>query len=148
MLQNPRYKVANEKPEVKEIPIGRKADALFFLQTLLPGDDWRPRSESAQPPLVFQYTVHYEDGTSAVIPVDLGVAIAPWRQAAVSPMRKASVAWQADSKDGKKFAVYQMQWTNPRPDKSIRSVDMAYGPEKGKWGAPILLGITTAEAAK
>ena len=148
MLQNPRYKIPNEKSEVKDIPVGRKADALFFLHTLLPGDEWRPRNDKAQPPIVFQYTVRYDDGTSAVIPVDLGVAIAAWRQTDVQPLRKASVAWRADAKDGKKTVVYQMQWTNPRPDKSIRSVDIAYGPEKAKWGAPILLGLTAAEAAK
>ncbi len=148
MLQDARYKLQNEKTEVKNISVGRKADALFFLQTLLPGDEWRPRDEKAEAPLVFQYTVNYDDGTSAVIPVHLGVAIAPWRQAAASPLRKASVAWQADAKDGKKIAVYQMQWNNPRPDKAIRSVDITYGPQKSKWGAPILLGLTTADANK
>ena len=38
-------------------------------------------------------------------------------------------------------AVYSKQWTNPRPDVEIQSIDMLYGPDKR--GVPALLGIST-----
>jgi hypothetical protein len=61
-------------------------------------------------------------------------------------LRDAALAWQAQAQGGKQLAVYQMQWTNPRPDKPIQSISITYGPDKARWGAPIILAITTAES--
>jgi beta-galactosidase len=146
LLHRPNYKVENPRDEVKDIPVDRKADALFFLHTLLPGDAWRPRNAQDQEPIVFQYIVRYGDGSTAVIPVELNLGIAPWLQDQPKSLRDAALAWQAEAKGGKKLAVYQMQWTNPRPDKPIQSISITYGPDKAKWGAPIILAITTAES--
>lgn len=149
LLHRANYKVENPKTEVKDIPVGRRADALFFLHTLLPGDTWRPRNESSEPPTVFKYIVRYEDGSTAEVPVDLGLGVAPWLQDQPRSLRDAAAAWQAKAAGGgKTLVVYQLQWTNPRPDKPVKSVDIAYGPEKDKWGAPVVLGITAAEASK
>jgi beta-galactosidase len=148
ILHRDNYKVENRKDEVKGIAVGRKAEALFFLHTLLPGDNWQPRNDQDQEPIVFKYVVRYEDGSTAELPVQLGLAIAPWLQDKPRALRDAALAWQTAGKDGKQIVVYQLQWTNPRPDKSVKEIDIVYGPEKAKWGAPVILGISTAESQK
>ena len=45
--------------------------------------------------------------------------------------------------------VYQMQWTNPRPDEEIKSIDIRYDPKVGnQYGVPALLAITAGTATK
>jgi len=148
LLNRSNYKVENPKDEVKDIPVGRKADALFFLHTLLPGDAWKPRSAQDAEPTAFKYTVRYADGTSQDVPVDLGLGVASWLQDQPKSLRDAALAWQAPAAGGKTAVIYQMQWTNPRPDKEIQSLSIAFGPDKSKWGAPVVLAITAAEAGR
>jgi len=60
-------------------------------------------------------------------------------------LRNAAIAWSAPARSGNnQVTVYQMQWTNPRPDKVISSIDITYGPEGDRWGPPVILGITAA----
>jgi hypothetical protein len=42
--------------------------------------------------------------------------------------------------------VYAKQWNNPRSDVPIRSIDMAYGPDK--CGVPAVLAVTVATRAR
>jgi hypothetical protein len=68
-----------------------------------------------------------------------------------APQGGAAVAWAAPlTKDAAKSAVvYQMQWTNPRPDEEIKSIDIRYDPKVGnQYGVPALLAITAGTAAK
>jgi hypothetical protein len=44
--------------------------------------------------------------------------------------------------------AYSKQWNNPRPDVAIKSIDFTYGPDDQKRGAPVLLAVTAATAAK
>ena len=60
----------------------------------------------------------------------------------LTPLPQAGLAWTGDAGNGQKAAVWQLQWDNPHPEKVIRSVGLSYGPDKQRWGAPVLLGIT------
>jgi hypothetical protein len=42
--------------------------------------------------------------------------------------------------------AYSEQWNNPRPDVTIKSIDVTYGADKR--GIPVLLAITAATTAK
>lgn len=145
ILQHPNYKVQNEKKECRDIRIERKAGALFFLHTLLPGDKWVKREGKEEVPVAFRYVVHYDDGTAVDVPVELGTGVASWLQQSPRALRDAALAWQTPANSGGQIALYQFQWNNPRPDKTIRSVDVVYGADQSKWGAPVVLGITAAE---
>ncbi len=76
---------------IRGIPVGRKAEKVFFLHTYQDGpsiDAWEREyaaamTNNAKPPaapVVFRYVVHYADGTRTEIPVEWNRHIARWRQ--------------------------------------------------------------------
>lgn len=149
MLKHPRYRIENEKDAIRDIPLHGTADALFFLHTLLPGDAWKPRNDADDPPAAFRYIIRYGDGTTETVPVTLGRGIAPWLQDDPRSLPDAALAWSAPAKQGgKTVAVYSFQWTNPNPGKPLQSVSLEYAGDGPKWGTPVLLGITAAEARR
>ncbi len=138
------------------IPVGRKADALFFLHACNPGRDllrWQQRFETrpdkaGDPPTVFRYVIHYADGEKVQVPVVWNQSVGSWlvKQEPENQL-SAAVAWAAkvDAKDSWHLAAWSMQWNNPRPEVKIESVDLLGSPEEGKrFGAAALLGLTTA----
>ncbi len=137
---------------VEGIEVGRKADALFFLHTMVEKREWKPGRRRREPPAVWEYVVHYADGQTAVVPVNYGLGAAHYVQARPTGLKDAVLAWaaaspgaeEAESGETPKTAVYAMQWTNPRPDVAIASVDMRQGPGR-RYGAPVLLAVTAAE---
>ncbi|HEX3314789.1 MAG TPA: hypothetical protein VHR72_07865, partial [Gemmataceae bacterium] len=133
--------------EVDGIPVGRKADALFFLQTFHRTKVWRPQGNQKTPPAVFKYVVRYADGKSATVPVIYGRGADDWIAESPQGLADAAVAWAAPfPNDRDRQAVaYQMMWTNPHPDAVIRSVDAVGGTG---YGVPVVLAITAATSRK
>jgi beta-galactosidase len=134
---------------VRGMEVGKKADALFMLHTLLPGENWRPRRrKGAQreelPPVVFRYVVKYADGKSQTVPVRLKHHVDAWLTRTPDNLPDARLAWTGKAPRGRKSAVWQMVWSNPRPDVAIESVDLEYGPDGAQWGSPVLFAITVA----
>lgn len=139
---------------VRDLPVGRKADALFFLHTLGASRQaltWQPgrRAQDTTPPVVFQYVVHYADGQSADVPVRLGQGVGHWLAAEPKALREAAVAWSADlpGEATEKAVLYSMQWNNPRPEVEIRSIDIVCPEDARRYGEPAVLAITAARAA-
>jgi beta-galactosidase len=133
----------NAQEESVSIAVGAKADALFFLHTFHQTRSWRP-GRQPEPPIVFEYLVRYADGSEQVVPVRLKRGVEHYIQDEHRALPNAAVAWQADSGD-QKAGVYQYQWNNPNPDRTIESVTLRYGSEHGSnYGAPVLLGLTAA----
>ena len=113
--------------------------------------EWKPTNEQKEPPAVFEYVVHYGDGKTIEMPVKYGCGVGDWLQAKPQGLPEAAVAWAAPpTKDATKSAVvYQMQWTNPRPEVEIRSIDIRYDPKvSNQYGAPAVLAITAGTAGK
>jgi beta-galactosidase len=136
-------------PEVKGIAIGRRADALFFLHTFKQLKPWQaPKKGDATPPTIWTYVVHYADGQDQVVPVRYGEGAANWLQRQPKGLKDAVVAWATPFADaGDQAVVYQMQWTNPRPDAVIASFDVAYDATvKNTYGVPVVLAVTSALA--
>ena len=136
----------NPASEVKGIPVGRKADALFFLQTARidnPLND-QERRERKQYEL-FKYVVHYADGQTVEVPQYQEIDVANFSQTAPAALPGAQIAWTRKYENGTESAVaYSKQWNNPRPTVAITSVDVVYG--KDQRGVPALLAITAASA--
>ena len=136
----------NLPEEVKGIPVGRRADALFFLHTMkldhrMNADEWKKgrRYET------LRYVVHYAGGETANVPVYAEYDIHHYRQKTPRVIQGAEIAWAAKFAGSDEHAVaYAMQWTNPRPDVEVRSIDMLYGKERR--GVPVLLALTAATA--
>ncbi|NQT38073.1 MAG: hypothetical protein HQ581_11320, partial [Planctomycetes bacterium] len=136
----------NPPTEIKGIPVGQKADALFFLHTARvdrrPND--RQRREGKQLEM-FRYIVHYADGGEAVVPVISENHIEDYRQQKPQSLPGAQLAWTRPYPNSDlSAAAYAMQWNNPRPDVEIASIDMVYGPER--CGVPCLIAVTAATA--
>jgi len=135
--------------EVTGLEVGRKADVLFFLHTFVQKREWQPRRTTDAPPVIFQYVVHYADGKTQAVDVQYGQGAAHWLTPSPGGLRDAAVAWAAPlPKDEAREAVlYQFQWNNPRPEVAVKAVDLRYHEKVGnRWGTPVLLGLTAAEA--
>ncbi|MBD3180680.1 hypothetical protein GF312_00205 [Candidatus Poribacteria bacterium] len=134
-----------ELPEaVRDIKIGKKADMIFFLHTF---NATHPIMEGQQPE-AFRYVIHYDDGESLDVPVLLFKHVAHWEQKTPKPLQEASVAktFIIPASEDKKGVLYSMQVKNPRPDISIKSIDVTLVKDRykrmGWWGVPAVLGIT------
>jgi beta-galactosidase len=138
----------NPPQEVRGIPVGRKADALFFLQAAridvrMNRDDERDgkRYEMAR------YVIHYADGQTAEAPVFAERDVDDYKQQDPRPLPGAQIAWTKPwPGSGYSAVAYSMQWNNPRPDVAIQSIDLLYG--KDRRGVPALLALTAATLEK
>jgi len=149
-----------QESEIRNIAVNKKADALFFLHTFNRSRSiggWERKYQDAlrrcrtppEAPTLFQYVVHYTDGESIAVPVRWQDAIGHWVSAAPKAFPQAAIAWThafEDNAAGEKAVVYSMQWNNPRPDATIKSLDITYGPDGNRWGAPAVFAITAATA--
>ena len=138
-------------PEQVSIPVGTKADALFFLHGLYPNQEWKPQRATDAPPSTWVYEIRYADGGSEVFAVAYGRHVAPYKAASEpTGLPDAALAWSATapSGEGANLSVYSAQWTNPKPEAAIESVTLKYSDQGDRWGRPILLGITAATAAE
>ena len=139
--------LGNLPQEITGIPIGTKADALFFLHTarLDRRMDDRERDEKKQFELC-QYVVHYADGQSVVLPIIAEVDVDHFAQHEPKAIPGAQIAWAAKFEGADESAVvYAKQWNNPRPGVEITSVDLLYGKDKDR-GVPALVAVTAVNA--
>ncbi len=148
-----------EETAVRGIPVGQRADALFFLHAFNRGPaarEWERKDEgAASAPTVFHYIVHYGDGASAKIPVKYRVNIDQWlrkrpEDGLLPGLPGAQVAWDRQvwhrwgHRGHESIRIYRMSWENPHPEKTIESLDVvSANDEEHDWGSPAVLGITT-----
>lgn len=135
----------NLPAEIRGIPVGRKADALFFLHTARVdrriGERERHEGKTLE---MFRYVVHYADGTDETIPVVSELHIDDYRQRSPQSLPGAQLAWTAPFNGDESTAAYAMQWNNPHPDVPIAGVDMVYG--ESRCGVPCLIALTAVTA--
>jgi len=104
--------------DVKGIAVDHKADLLYFLHSFAYGAGEHP----------FQYRVNYADGTSVEVPIRTGCHVLDW-WADPTPsletlaLNNSFVAFRGDNPMRKGVTVYCTEWSNPSPEKEIRSVD-------------------------
>lgn len=141
--------VPNNLPEeVKGIPVNRKADALFFLQTarLDSRRNERERGENKKYEMA-RYIVTYADGKTEIIPLYAEIDLEDYRQKVPMPLPGAQLGWTRPYEGGDLSATaYVKQWNNPRPTVEIKSIDLVYGPDRR--GVPVLLALTAATTSE
>lgn len=138
-------RVPGQLPEtVRGIPVGRTADALFFLHTAR--IDTRRNERDIRDDKRYEllrYVVHYADGQQAVVPVYAEIDIDDYHQQQPRAIPGAQLAWIRPYEGSDRSAVaYSMQWSNPRPEVVIQSIDMQYGEHRR--GVPALIAVTAA----
>lgn len=143
---------------VRDIPVGRKADALFFLhaycgarQALEWHENQRRRRRRDPLPELFRYVVRYEDGKTADVVVRWDMGVHHWLQKDPKPVLDAALAWAAafpNDDSGSQACLYSLQWDNPRPDVAIKSIDLVYAADGKKYGTPALIALTAADVVR
>ncbi len=113
--------------KVEGIPVDSKAESLIFLHIANQGPHSKP---------IGQYVIHYQDGTTAEVPIVYGQNIGPWlfekghtsgfyglfyKYGYFSECRRAYVG---ATQGGERVALQSYEWVNPHPDKTIESVDL------------------------
>ena len=108
----------NLPDHVTGIPVGRKADALFFLQAAR--IDQRRNGDEVKQGKKYEmadYVVHYADGTTAKVPVYAEISVDDYKQKTPAALPGAQIAWTKPYAGTEFSAVaYSMQWNNPSPE--------------------------------
>jgi len=119
---------------VSGIPVGRRVEALHFLQAGGYVNAARAGEE------IGEYRLHYSDGTSAVKKLINNVNMTDWLGRGPR-LADAVLAWKGDVVPGnspRAACVYITSWINPHPEKEVVSLDLA----STGVSIPILLGVT------
>jgi beta-galactosidase len=131
--------------EVRGIPVDRKADALFFLQTARL--DARRNEQESREKKTFEmarYIITYADGQTVNVPIIAELDVDDYRQKTPAALPGAQLGWTRKYEGSEESATaYVKQWDNPRPDVAIKSIDLVYGEHKR--GVPVLLAVTAAK---
>ncbi len=99
----------------KGIKLEGKFRRIFFLHTAA----WI----SSTGTVVAYYTVHYADGSKELIPVRDGVNICDWWHCGSLPEAKLALAMRNPA--GNEVGLTMMEWSNPHPEKEIKSIDLS-----------------------
>ena len=137
---------------IRDIPVNRMADTLFFLHTACAGSEarrWEQDSARAHrenraipaPPAMLTYLVRYADGSEERVPVLYREHVSHWLTEQPRPLPGAALAWVGPQDKGAQAAVWTMAWNNPHPDREIRSIDLIAHPRSG---AAAVFAISTA----
>lgn len=117
---------------IRGIPVGRKADALFFLQAAR--IDQRRNEQEVRDNSKFEtadYVINYADGQQVKVPIYSEIDIEDYKQKSPAPLPGAQIAWLRPYEGTPYTAVaYQMRWNNPRPNVEIKSIDIVYGQQR------------------
>jgi beta-galactosidase len=90
-----------------------------------------------------RFAVSYADGKVEEVPVYAELQVEDYRQKTPAAVPGSQLAWVRPFEGTDQSAVaYSVQWTNPRPDAEIKSVDLL--PGKDRAGVPALLALTAA----
>ncbi len=101
--------------EIGPIPARFRADRLYFLH----GAAWAHGDGG------WEYMIHYDGGTSAVVKVKNNVQVADWwSDSTVLP--GARIAWSG-SNPVHPVSIYMQEWSNPYPAREIRSIRIRGG---------------------
>jgi len=111
------------------IPVGHKADKLWFLHS----EGWVSASQQE----FARAVIHYEDGGTETFPFRYGIEGSDWW--APATLSNAKVAWTGRNLVHSPVGIYLSEWTNPRPNEKIKSIDFIGNLSPTQ---TVLLGIT------
>ena len=112
-----------------EIPCGLKVKKLFFLH----GGGWLSGEGEAA-----RYIIRYQDHSATSVPVRIRQEIADWN--GLYHLPGAKLAWKGKNPVFDRIGLYAVEWRNPFPEKTIRSIELL---PSGKGEATVgILGVT------
>jgi hypothetical protein len=136
MVSDGLLQLGRKEPPLKEPRPDRvegiKVNKAFWKLHLLHGTvggAYKPQQFVNDGTKIAEYKVHYEDGTTEVIPVIYGQDLRDFfNHDDSSPVTRGKVAWRGENDytqgSGKQLIrVYLSTWENPQPTKSVASID-------------------------
>ena len=130
-------------PDVPTSVEGIKVDAKFERLHILHANGYgEPNFEEGTE--IGAYIVHYEDKTTARIPIVYGEDTRDWWDSPDRPdLKRAKVAWRGKNKAstgmGVGIRLFAVAWQNPHPDKKVVSIDLT---SKETMCDPFLVALT------
>jgi hypothetical protein len=107
---------------------------------------------------IARYQVWYTDGTAETLNIAFGHQVAEWNRRHGAPLghrfhRHAGYVatyfcdplWQGKTAHGEDVTLYGMEWLNPHPEKTVRSVRVA-SLDTGTDASLMVAGITVVKA--
>jgi hexosaminidase len=127
---------ASELPANVTLEIGAKVSSIAFLHTC----GWSspittPRTK------IGSYTITYDDGSIAAIPLEYGRNITAWTDLVARSVIQDPV-WRGKTKEDLEVGINVLTWKNPNPGKMVKQVQLV---SDGLQSNPTLIGLTLLE---
>jgi hypothetical protein len=113
----------NQPEKISGIKVGRRFTRLHILHASAYAVDEKDVR-------IGSYTLHYEDGTTQIIPIANGRDVCGWwnRPGAPEPS-EGKIAWKgvndSATRNGATVRLFMSTWENPQPDKAVLRIDYA-----------------------
>ncbi len=133
--------------KVEGIPVDRKVARLYVLHAT----QWSSATDVKDGTAIGEYQVHYEDDSTASMPVVFGEDVRDWwNNDQGKPTTRGKVVWTggniATDRNNVTLRLYLGVWENPHPDKKVTSLD--YISTNDTICAPFCLAMTVEEPAE
>jgi hypothetical protein len=122
--------LAQKKPsKVEGIKVGKTCAKLHIIHATGYGNAQQGSPlHIADDTKIAEYKIHYDDGTSATIPVVYGQDVRDWWYNKDSPgVTRGKVAWKGSNERAKELnneiRLYMATWENPHPNKKVATID-------------------------
>lgn len=129
---------------IEDIKVGQTFTKIHILHSTCYGSGKEPNLV-ADDTVIGEYKLHYEDGSTEVIPIVYGQDVRDFWFSEESPgVTRGKVAWKGNNDFAKKFnfgiRLYLTTWDNPHPQKTLSSID--YVKINGTPTAPFCVAIS------
>jgi len=146
VVQLGRASVPEVKAKVAGILVNRRVKRLYVLHATQRGSPDSVKDGTA----IGEYTIHYEDDSTAVMPIAYGEDVRDWwNWDEGRPVTRGRVVWTGKNCQTEQYEVmlrlYLGVWENPHPDKKVTTVDYAWNRKAPV--APFCVAMTVEEAA-
>jgi hypothetical protein len=131
--------------QVEGIPVDRKVARLYLLHS----NQWGSPDSAPDGTKIGQYEVHYEDGSSASIPIVYGQDVRDWWNFdGGRPVTRGRVVWTGSNRASEleqyrtTLRLYLGVWENPHPENKVTGIDFV---SENTICAPFCVAITVEE---
>jgi len=122
--------VRDNPKRIDNIQVDKKFDTLNFLHAAQHGDKFGLHDGK----VIARYIVHYEDKSTASIPVTFGEDVRDWwNDDRSKSVTRGGIAWTGNNaaalRRQQSLRLYIASWKNPQPDKKVTHIDFVAEPK-------------------
>ena len=144
MIQLGSTNLDSAPKQLEGIPVGRQVARIYLLH----GTQWGDPDETPAGTRIGEYKVHYQDGSSASIPIVYGQDVRDWWNTDRDPVTRGRVVWTGSNRASEleqyraTLRLYLGVWENPHPEKKLTGIDVV---SENTICAPFCVAITVEE---